>query len=712
VDRGQGGRRGQGGGGPQPRPNVPRCNLEVREHSACLLMDEFQTLPNEQELVDWLEEEVWKDEEDARTQVMEGVRFLSIEQWAKRMILTLSTEEQVNIFLEVMRKEGERGRLWPGLEGEVRVRAEAMTKRSLVITVMDVAPETDKELVRGAMEKFGTVKRCERMTLPAPYNRVEINKMKVELVRNSKKMPNIIHAFGTARSAEDFLTWKLQYRGCPRYCYSCGATSHEARQCTERRAAREKLEKVASLVGEEQEEAGEAQLSYAAVLKDPTFLARQRREKDEEARRVAEREEQRTREREAKSAREEQDRREETARGGEAEWRERAEREREQERELGEERRERVELEEREQVPLPPEGNTPPPPAPLRSGDVKGVPRVEEEVPKVAPAPAQPKFLTPPQPREQVQEKKDTQQEGELKRGRNAEKMNNMPPGQKRDNTVVFGMIGRSLDRVRSTSAVKRRSSLSPSPRGSSKTSRTTEAMDHVVVDNNRNSLPSAGQGTDNGGASSPGPSLETLRDESPSGSPLLLDLGAAEVRGEVEEDWVDWVLEEEEKSEESKEEEEADRVEEGSKREEEKSEEESKDSEEESKDSEEESQESEEEEEVDQVEEVSKEEERSEEKSEERSEERSEEESKEEEEAEEEMIEELRRRLAHEAMGPPPVCRVRTLVPSPLAPAGSIMAVSRLSGVKPVRVVVKVDGKEMSLRPRYDGLPTVEILD
>ena len=58
LDRGQGGRRGQGGGGPQSRPNAPRCNLEVREHSACLLMDNFQTLPSEQELVDWLEEEV------------------------------------------------------------------------------------------------------------------------------------------------------------------------------------------------------------------------------------------------------------------------------------------------------------------------------------------------------------------------------------------------------------------------------------------------------------------------------------------------------------------------------------------------------------------------------------------------------------------------------------------------------------------------------
>ena len=84
-------------------------------------MDNFQTLPREQELVDWLEKEVWKDEEVARTQVMEGFRFLSIEHWAKRMILAVSAEEQVNTFLEVMGKDGERGRLWPGLEGEVRV---------------------------------------------------------------------------------------------------------------------------------------------------------------------------------------------------------------------------------------------------------------------------------------------------------------------------------------------------------------------------------------------------------------------------------------------------------------------------------------------------------------------------------------------------------------------------------------------------------------
>ena len=106
------------------------------------------------------EEEVWKDKEGARTQVMEGFSFRSIEQWAKRLILTVSAEEQVNTFLEVLRKEGERGRLWPGLEGEVRVKAEAMANRSIVITVIDVALETEQELVRRAMEKFGTMKRC------------------------------------------------------------------------------------------------------------------------------------------------------------------------------------------------------------------------------------------------------------------------------------------------------------------------------------------------------------------------------------------------------------------------------------------------------------------------------------------------------------------------------------------------------------------------
>ena len=81
-----------------------------------------------------------------------------------------------------------------------------------------------------------------------------------------------------------------------------------------------------------------------------------------------------------------------------------------------------------------------------------------------------------------------------------------------------------------------------------------------------------------------------------------------------------------------------------------------------------------------------------------------------------EEMMEELRRRLAHEAMGPPPVCRVRTLIPvtggPAMAPAGTIMVVHRLSEVEPDRMGVTLDGKEWTLPLRHGGLPTVEILD
>jgi hypothetical protein len=164
-------------------------------------------------------------------------------------------------------------------------------------------------------------------------------------------------------------------------------------------------------------------------------------------------------------------------------------------------------------------------------------------------------------------------------------------------------------------------------------------------------------------------------------------DDGDIEVKGEVEEGWAlkDSLVGEEEKSEESKEEEGADRVE------------------------------------ADQEEERSREES-------ERSEEGSEEEGADQgegsrrgggdrrSESAEEVIEELRRRLTHEAAGPPPAwvppVRVRTLVPFNTAgPAGSIMAVHRLSK-KGAVIFVTLDGREWGLPSGHHGAPTVEILD
>ena len=282
-----GGDRGQGRA-PRPRPSLPRANLEPREHTASLIMEEFQALPTEEELGDWMEKVAFKDDQEALAQVLEGFKALRTVPRTKRILMTMSNDAQLQALLGVMRKEGEQGRLWPGLEQEVRVRVEAMTRNSIEIIVLDVDPESDENLVRQAMEKYGEVKRCQRMRMSGIWNKVVVNKVKVELVRNEVRLPNIIHAFGTTTSADDFATWKMEYRGCPRYCYGCGATSHEARQCGERGITRGRLEKMTSVVGEEQDEMGE-RLSYAAVLKDPTFLARQKKEREEEKKRREER---------------------------------------------------------------------------------------------------------------------------------------------------------------------------------------------------------------------------------------------------------------------------------------------------------------------------------------------------------------------------------------------------------------------------------------
>ena len=64
---------------------------------------------------------------------------------------------------------------------------------------------------------IGEIRASEEVqeeNFPAPYSMVIVKKMKIELVRNNEKLPNIIHAFGTPESVADFTSWKLQYRGC------------------------------------------------------------------------------------------------------------------------------------------------------------------------------------------------------------------------------------------------------------------------------------------------------------------------------------------------------------------------------------------------------------------------------------------------------------------------------------------------------------------
>ena len=137
-----------------------------------LLMEEFQALPTEDELGEWIEKVVFKDDIAALAQVLEGFKALRTVPRTKRIMMTMSNDAQLQAFMTVMMKEGERGRLWPGLEHEVRVRVEVMTRRSMDIIVLDVDPESDEDLVRQAMEKYGEVKRCERMRMSGIFHKV------------------------------------------------------------------------------------------------------------------------------------------------------------------------------------------------------------------------------------------------------------------------------------------------------------------------------------------------------------------------------------------------------------------------------------------------------------------------------------------------------------------------------------------------------------
>ena len=79
----------------QPRPSLPRADLEVRENTACLYMEGFDVLPTEVEFVEWLEEQVFKNEPEVRGTVLEGFKYLSIDTFRKRFLVTFGTEQEL-----------------------------------------------------------------------------------------------------------------------------------------------------------------------------------------------------------------------------------------------------------------------------------------------------------------------------------------------------------------------------------------------------------------------------------------------------------------------------------------------------------------------------------------------------------------------------------------------------------------------------------------
>ena len=125
-------------------------------------MWEFATLLSEGEFEEWLVQTVFGGKETALDRVLEGFKCINI----GAFFMTFETREQAEELLSIMEGHGSLGVLWPGLGSIVRVKASSMDETVTEITVIDVDTETDEDLVRRALEKFGKIKRCERSCMP------------------------------------------------------------------------------------------------------------------------------------------------------------------------------------------------------------------------------------------------------------------------------------------------------------------------------------------------------------------------------------------------------------------------------------------------------------------------------------------------------------------------------------------------------------------
>ena len=62
-------------------------------------MDEFQTLPTEDEVGQWMEREAFKEDVEALDQVLEGFKAMTMILRTKKIMMTMSNNAQLQTFL-------------------------------------------------------------------------------------------------------------------------------------------------------------------------------------------------------------------------------------------------------------------------------------------------------------------------------------------------------------------------------------------------------------------------------------------------------------------------------------------------------------------------------------------------------------------------------------------------------------------------------------
>ena len=277
---------GQGGGGqrqapqvrPRPRAADIRARVEARPNTVLLNCHRFQVLPTEVQVAEWFGDYLFTG--DVAT-LLGKVTGLDIEEREKRIMVQLSSSQEVELLLTRM---GEEGVEWPGFvdpetNQPIKIRGYSTDKSSLRLTLLDVPRDVEDETIRMALAQYGTVEEVKRHHLPKPgMEHIKVNRVSVKLAKDKEvELPTTIFGLGSSTSGEERSIWKVTYPGAPKRCYRCGNANHMARDCRRPSITMQQVESMPAL-GEERtadldvEKNLHFPRSFAAVVKSPKFL--------------------------------------------------------------------------------------------------------------------------------------------------------------------------------------------------------------------------------------------------------------------------------------------------------------------------------------------------------------------------------------------------------------------------------------------------------
>ena len=249
--------------------------MEPRPNTVLLNCHRFQELPTEAQVAEWFGNHLFIGEV---ANLLGKVGGLDIEEREKRVMVQLSSSEEVD---QLLARMGEEGVEWPefvdpATNQPIRIRGFSADNSSLRVTLLDVPRDVEDDIIRTALAQYGTVQEVKRHHLIKPgMEHILVNRVSVKLSKDREvELPTHIYGLGSSINGGDRSIWRVTYPGAPRRCYRCGNPNHMARDCRRPPITMQQVEKMPAVgevrpAGVQQEQ---QPMSFAAVVKSAKYL--------------------------------------------------------------------------------------------------------------------------------------------------------------------------------------------------------------------------------------------------------------------------------------------------------------------------------------------------------------------------------------------------------------------------------------------------------